>query len=122
MVIECQICIRQRLRLNTLRCIDDEQRAFTRSQASGHFITKIHMSGRVDEIEDVFFPVVCVVVQPYGFGFDGDATLALEIHSIEHLRGHLALAERPRKLEQSVGERGLTVIDVGDDGEVSNVT
>jgi len=35
---------------------------------------------------------------------DGDAALALEVHSVEHLRTHLLVGERAGALEQAVGE------------------
>ena len=47
--------------------------------------------------------------------------LALEVHGVEELLGHLPLGEGPRPLHQPVGERGLAVVDVGDDGEVADV-
>jgi hypothetical protein len=54
-------------------------------------------------------------------GFDGDATLAFEIHGVEDLFGHLATGERSGDFEQAVGKRAFAVIDMGDDREVSNV-
>ena len=47
--------------------------------------------------------------------------LALEVHRVEELLGHLALGERPRALHQAVGEGRLAVVDVGDDREVADV-
>jgi hypothetical protein len=52
---------------------------------------------------------------------DRDAALALQVHGVEELLGHLAPGEGPRRLHQSVGEGGLAVIDMGDDGEVADV-
>ena len=52
---------------------------------------------------------------------DRDALLALEVHRVEHLLRHLALRERAGHLEQAVGQRGLAVVDVGDDAEVADV-
>ena len=46
--------------------------------------------------------------------------LALEIHRVEHLRLHLARLQRPGRLEKAIGQRRLAVIDVRDDGEVTN--
>ena len=54
-------------------------------------------------------------------GFDRDAAFALEIHVIEHLCRHLALGERARKFEQAVGKCRLAVIDVRDDGKISDM-
>jgi len=47
--------------------------------------------------------------------------LALKIHGVEHLRLHLAIAQATAALDDSIGERALAVIDVGNDGEVSDV-
>ena len=52
---------------------------------------------------------------------DGDAALALEVHAVEHLRRHLARLQRAGDLEKTVGQRGLAVIDVGDDGKIADV-
>ena len=45
--------------------------------------------------------------------------LALEVHRVEDLAHHLSALDRVGQLEQPVGERGLAVIDVGDDAEVA---
>ena len=63
-------------------------------------------------------PVVGLVGEPDGVRLDRDPALALEVHRVEHLRLHLARLERARDLEETVGERGLAVVDVGDDREV----
>ena len=77
------------------------------------------MARRVDQVE----LVELALVRPrhaHGLRLDRDAALALEIHRVEHLRFHLALLERARHLEESIGEGGLAVIDVRDDGEVAD--
>jgi hypothetical protein len=53
------------------------------------------------------------------FGFDRDATFFFQVHRVEDLRGHLALRQRAGSLEQAVGQRGLAVVDMGDDAEIS---
>ncbi len=50
--------------------------------------------------------------------FDGDTALALEIHGIQHLLGHLPVGEAAAQVDQPVGQGGLTVIDMGDDREI----
>ncbi len=52
---------------------------------------------------------------------DGDAALALDIHGVEQLSLHVALGHGARELEDAVGQRGLAVVDVRDDGEVADV-
>ena len=53
--------------------------------------------------------------------FDRDAALALKIHCIEHLLLHASGLDGTGELKQAVGERGLAMIHVGDNAEVSNV-
>ena len=51
--------------------------------------------------------------------FDGDATFPFQVHVIQHLvfsDGH-----RVSKLQQTVSQGAFTVVDVGDDAEISNV-
>ena len=53
-------------------------------------------------------------------GQDGDAALAFELVGVHGPFGHpLVGAERPALLQQRVDQRGLAVIDVGDDGDVA---
>src|SRR4029077_17439976 len=44
-----------------------------------------------------------------------------QVHRVEHLRSHLALAERASKLEQAVGQGGFPVVDVRDDAKIADV-
>ena len=53
---------------------------------------------------------------------DGDAALALEVVGIQRALGDaLVVAKRARLLQQPVDQRGLAVVDVGDDGDVAEV-
>ena len=79
------------------------------------------MAGRVDEVQLVDFSVVRRIRHAHGVCFDRDAALPLQVHRIEHLRLHLARRERTGQLEQAIGQSGLAMIDMGDDGEVADV-
>ena len=61
------------------------------------------MAGGVDEVENVFFPLVGIV-KLYGAGFDGDTTLTLKVHVVEKLFFHFALFDGVGKLKDSVGK------------------
>ena len=58
---------------------------------------------------------------PYGLHLDSDTSLALEVHLIENLVAHLALGNRPRTLKQAVGQGTLSVVDVGDNAEITYI-
>ena len=75
----------------------------------------------VDQIQLVTLTILGVVIERDALCLDGDAALALERHGVEHLTLHLARIEPATELDQPIGERGLAVIDVGDDRKVANI-
>src|SRR5260221_5891413 len=79
------------------------------------------MSRCVDQIELVVLPVLRGVAHADGLRLDRDALLALEVHLVEHLLGHVALGDRASVFEQAVGKGGFAGIDVGNDAEVPDV-
>ncbi len=55
-------------------------------------------------------------------GQDRDATLLFLVVAVHHALGqHGALGERARLFEQLIDERGLAVVDVGDDGDIAQI-
>ena len=61
-----------------------------------------------------------VVVDGGVLGQDGDAALALEVVVVHRALGDpLVRAERAALVQQRVDQRGLAVVDVGDDGDVA---
>jgi hypothetical protein len=80
------------------------------------------VAGRVHQVEDVGPCRPWPVGQPHGLRLDGDAALALDIHGIEHLLLHLARRQAAGLLDQPVGQRRFAVVDMGDDGEVADVS
>jgi hypothetical protein len=78
------------------------------------------VAGRVDEIQRVLVPVAGAIEQAHRVRLDGDPALALQVHRVEHLVDRLLGVHRARERQQPVGQRGLAVIDVGDDGEVTD--
>ena len=110
----------KRLGLDTLRGVDDEDRALARLEAAAHLVAEVDMARRVDEVEPVDETVMGArVLEPHRAGLDRDALLALEVHRVEDLAHHLTALDRVRQLEQPIGERRFAVIDVRDDREVA---
>src|SRR5262249_687900 len=75
----------------------------------------------VNKVELVSLAILRRVHHADSVGLDGNSTLALQVHAVEHLGLHLARGQRPGELQQAVGERRLPVVDVRDDGEVAKV-
>ena len=119
--VERVIDVGERLRLDPLARVDDEQRPLAGGERTRHLVGEVDVAGRVHQVEDVGLAVLRPVFEPHGVGLDGDAALALDVHRIEHLLDHVALRHGSGLLDQPVGERRLAVVDMGDDGEVADV-
>ena len=120
-VLDREVGVGQRLRLDALRRVDDQQRPFAGGQRPRDLVGEVDVPRRVDQVQDVLLAVLRRVVQADRVRLDGDAALALEIHRVEDLRLHLARLEGAGDLEKAVGERRLAVVDVRDDRKVSDV-
>ena len=119
-VVDREVSVGQRLRFDALRRIDHQQRAFARGQRARDFVGEIHVAGSVDQVELIGLAILRGVHHADGVGLDGDAALALQVHGVEHLRLHLARGQRAGQLQQAVGQRGLAMIDMGDDREITD--
>ena len=86
--VEREIGVRQRLRFNALRRVDDEHRAFARPQRTGHFIVEVDVPRRVDEVQLIRLAVGRFVAQGDGAGLDRNAAFPLQLHVVEQLFGH----------------------------------
>ena len=78
------------------------------------------MAGRVYQIQNVLLPVLRAIIESDGVRFDGDATLALQVHVVEDLGFHLALGQCAGKFQKAVGQSGLAVVYMRDDREGSD--
>ena len=119
-VVEREVGVGERLRLDALRGVDDQQRAFAGRERARHFVGEVDVAGRVDEVEDVVLAVVGLVVSR--------TACALMVMPRSRSRSMLSRTcssisrawQRAGQLEQTVGQRRLAVVDVGDDGEVAD--
>ncbi len=121
--VERVIDVGERLRLDALAGVDDQQRALAGRQRAVHLVGEVDVTGRVHQVEDVILAVLGAVVQAHGLRLDGDAALALDVHRVEHLllARHFARVEPAGELDQPVGERRFSMVDMGDDGEIANI-
>ncbi len=120
-LIEGEIGIGEGLGFDSLGGIDHQEGPFAGLERAGDFVGEIDVAGGIDEIQLVDLPIFRFVEEANGMGFDRDATFAFEVHGIQDLGHHFALGEGTGMFQKAIGEGGLAVVDVGDDGEVSNV-
>ena len=119
-VVDREIGVGDRLRLDALGGVHDQDRSLARGQTAADLVREIHVAGRVDQVDEVTGPGD-LVGEAHRLRLDRDAALPLELHRVEHLRAHRTGLERTRAFDQSVRERRLAVVDVGDHGNVANV-
>ena len=115
LVLDREVRVGERLRLDPLSGVHHQHRALTRLERARDLVGEVDVARGVDEVELVALPV-----DAHRLRLDGDAALALEVHRVEQLIPHLALGDGLGQLEDPVRERRLPVVDVGDDREVAD--
>ena len=97
--------------------VDQQHHAVDHRQDALHLAAEIGMAGRVDDVDARAVPF-----DRGAFGQDGDAALALLVVGVHGALVHvLVLAHRAGLLEQLVDQRGLAMVDMGDDGDVADI-
>ena len=79
------------------------------------------MTGGVDEVQDIFLPVLRAMGHPDGLGLDRDPALPFEVHLVQKLIDLLPIRKGAGDLEEPVRQGRLPVVDVGDDGKIADV-
>jgi len=119
--LDGRVAVGHRLRFDALRGVDHQQSTFARRQRAADLVREIDVARRVDQIQVVDLPVARAVAQGGGLRFDRDAALAFQVHRIEHLFRHLPIRQAAAALNQPIGQRRFTVVDVRDDRKIADV-
>ena len=93
-VVDGEVEVRNSLRLYPLGGIHQQQAAFAGGQGTAYFIAEVYVTGGIDQVEGIFLPVVMFIVDLYRVALDGDPLLPLQVHIIQHLVHHFAVADR----------------------------
>ena len=80
------------------------------------------MSRRVNLVELITLTVLSVVVQSDALRLDRDSSFTLYVKRVEYLGIHLALFQTATVLYEPVRQRRLTMINMGNDGKITNMT
>src|SRR5690606_11570654 len=113
-----QIQVRQRLGLDALRGVHQQDRALTCGERTRDLVGDVDVPRGVDQVQYVVL-VVDPPRQPNVLRLDGDAALALAVHPVEVLRPHEALLDDTGELQHPDGQGRLAMVDVRDDAEVA---
>jgi len=112
-------CLRQHeagLRHRALRRVDQQENAVRHGQDAFHLAAEVRVPGRVDDVD-----LDAAVFDDGVLREDGDAPLAFQFIGVEDaIHRLLVLPEGASLTQHAVHEGGLPVVDVGDDGDVSD--
>ena len=102
------------LRQHAFGGIDEQDGAIDHAEDALHLAAEVGVARGVDNVEARPLPDDAGALRQ-----DGDAALTLEVIAVQRALGHvLVVTEGAGLLQQSVDERSLPMIDVGDDGDV----
>ena len=105
-----------RLGQGPLAGVDQKDRPVDEVEAPLHLAAEIGVSRRVHDVD-----LGCAVPDGGVLRHDRDAALALEIHGVHDALHELLVGPEDAALpEHAVHERCLAVVDVGDDGDISD--
>ena len=105
------------LRQRAFGGVDQHQRAVHHVEDALDLAAEIGVARRIDDVDAGVLPL-----HRGGLGQNGDAALALQIVGIHRALDHaLVFTVGAGLLQQAIDQRGLAVVDVGDDGDVAKV-
>ena len=116
-----QIGVGQGLGLHPLSGVHHQHSALAGGQGPGDLIVEVHMARGIDQVQSINFAVLSLVKKMDGTGLDGDAPLPFQVHIVQDLVFHLPLRHGVAQLQQSVRQRGLAVVNMGDNGKVADM-
>ena len=106
-----------RLRLRPIVRIDHEQHAVDHFHDPLDFAAEIGVTRSIDDVDPITVPLKSGVL-----GANGDSFFALQIHRIHHAFFNLLIgAKRARLPQQLIDQRRLAVIDVRNDGDITDL-
>ena len=119
-MVQRQIHIGKGLRLDALGRIHHQNRAVTGGKGTADLVVKIHMAGRVYQIQDILLPVLRPVHRADRLGLDCNAPLPLQVHIVQHLCLHLPAGQEAGMLDNPVRQGGFAVVNMGHNAEIAD--
>ena len=119
-VFDSEIEVTEGLGLDSLTCVHHQDGAFAGCQGTAHLVGKVHVPRSVDHVQDVFL-LIPFINHAYGVGLDGNAALPFQVHVVQQLVRHFVLGNGLGQFDKAVGQGGFSVVDMGDNAEISDV-
>ncbi len=105
------------LRLGSVVRVDNQEDAVDHLHDTLDLAAEVRMAGGVDDVDAIAVPLEGGVLRA-----NGDSFFALQIHRIHHALLDLLIgAEGAGLTQELIDERGFAVVDVRNDGDVTNL-
>ena len=73
-----------------------------------------------DKIKLIALTIIGILIERDASGLDGNAALALDNSGVKKLIIHLPFFQPPTVLNETIGKRRFTMIDMGNDGKIAD--
>jgi hypothetical protein len=104
-----------RLGKRTLRSVDEQNDGIDHSETALHFATEVSVSGSVNDVDCEVVPLDSSILRE-----DGDSLFAFEVARVHYPVGKFFVSGKRASLtEHFVHQSGFSVVNVGNDGDVS---
>ena len=119
-MIQGKIGIRQRLRLNPLRCIHDKNSSVAGRKGTTHLIIKVYVPRRINQIKDIFLSVLRLIDDADGLRLNRNPAFPFDIHIVQNLCLHLPFRQCPGHLNNAVCQSRLPMVNMRNYAKVPN--
>jgi hypothetical protein len=79
------------------------------------------MSGGINQIEFKILTLSACIGQAHALALDGNAPFPLNIHGVQNLIAEMPLINKPGVLNEPIRQGRFTVVDMGNDTEISDM-
>ncbi|CQN02362.1 hypothetical Protein ERS011763_04625 [Salmonella enterica subsp. enterica serovar Typhimurium str. DT104] len=106
-----------RLRHRAVKCVNHQQHRVNHGHDALYFTTEVSVPGSINDVDTVIIPFNSGV-----FSEDSNTTLFLQIVGVHHsLLSFGTRVERTGLLEQLINQGSFTMVNVRDDGDVTQI-
>jgi hypothetical protein len=79
------------------------------------------MTGGINQVQPILLTIGMLVIHLNSMAFNGNATLTLQVHTVQHLILKIALRDGSGMLQHPISQRTLPMVNMGYDDKVSQV-